>query len=36
LELQKEHLSQMIATAKINDIEFVDQSDNIELLNLKK
>lgn len=35
LELQKEHLSQMIATAKINDIAFVEHSDNIELLNLK-
>jgi len=36
LELQKEHLSQMIATANINDIAFVEHSDNIELLNLKK
>jgi septal ring factor EnvC (AmiA/AmiB activator) len=35
LELQKEHLSQMITTAKIDDIAFVDHSDNIELLNLK-
>ncbi len=32
----KEYLSQMITTAKINDIEFVDHSDNIELLILKK
>ena len=36
LELQKEYLSRKIAAAKINDIEFVERSDDIQLLDMKK